>query len=110
MAVNLNDTTPAAPAGGTNVKWQSDASSNVSAYLPIGGLPQPVENEVVAFSGTAGTLANTPNATTGYTQVKLFRDGLRLTPGMGNDFTWSGTAITLATAAGSASFVADYYK
>ena len=108
--INLNDATPAAPAGGLNVKWQQDGMGNISAYLPISGIPQPVENEVVTFSGTAGTLANTPNATAGYTQVKLYRDGIRLTPGMGNDFTWSGTAITLAVSAGSASFVADYYK
>ena len=30
---NFNDTTPAAPTGGTNVKWQGSGSS-VSAYLP----------------------------------------------------------------------------
>lgn len=30
--VNYSDTTPAPPSGATNVKWQSDASGNVSAY------------------------------------------------------------------------------
>jgi hypothetical protein len=35
--VNYNDTTPAAPATGVvNIKWQSDASGNISAYSPIG--------------------------------------------------------------------------
>lgn len=33
MAINLNDTTPAAPSGGVNVKWQNDVSGNVSAYV-----------------------------------------------------------------------------
>ena len=32
MAINLSNTTPAAPAGSTNVLWQNDASGNVSAY------------------------------------------------------------------------------
>jgi hypothetical protein len=32
--VNFNDTTPAAPSGAINVKFQSDASSNMSAYVP----------------------------------------------------------------------------
>jgi hypothetical protein len=30
--VNYSDTTPAPPSGATNVKWQSDANGNVSAY------------------------------------------------------------------------------
>lgn len=33
MASNFNDTTPAAPAGGTNVKWQTDGAGNDSAYI-----------------------------------------------------------------------------
>lgn len=32
--INYNDTTPAAPVGHINVKWQKDAASNVSAYVP----------------------------------------------------------------------------
>jgi len=34
MSVNFSDTTPAAPAGSTNVKHQTDGSGNVSAYVP----------------------------------------------------------------------------
>jgi hypothetical protein len=37
MATNLNDTTPAAPGGNTNVLWQKDGSGNVSAYVPAAG-------------------------------------------------------------------------
>ena len=33
MSSNLNDTTPAAPAGAVNVKWQTDGSGNDSAYV-----------------------------------------------------------------------------
>lgn len=33
MSINLNATTPAAPAGSTNVSWQRDGSGNVSAYI-----------------------------------------------------------------------------
>lgn len=32
MASNFNDSTPAAPAGSLNVKWQTDGSGNDSAY------------------------------------------------------------------------------
>jgi hypothetical protein len=34
--VNYSDTTPPAPAGGSNVKFQSDANGNISAYVPTG--------------------------------------------------------------------------
>ncbi len=36
MASNFNDTTPAAPAGGVNVKWQTDGAGNDSAYVTAG--------------------------------------------------------------------------
>ncbi len=34
MSSNFNDTVPAAPAGSTNVSWQTDGSGNDSAYVP----------------------------------------------------------------------------
>lgn len=74
-----------------------------------GGGPVPVENEVVTFTGTSGTLANTPSVVSGFTQVKLYRDGQRLNPGGGNDFTWTGTAVTLASASAGSVFIADYW-
>lgn len=37
MASNFNNTTPAAPAGGVNVLWQTDGSGNDSAYIAAGG-------------------------------------------------------------------------
>jgi hypothetical protein len=39
--INLNDTTPAAPTGGFNVKWQQDSSGNVSAYTGPAALGAP---------------------------------------------------------------------
>lgn len=33
MAININRTLPAAPAGSTNINWQSDISGNVSGYV-----------------------------------------------------------------------------
>jgi len=38
MASNFNDTTPAAPAGTTNVKWQKDGSGNISANVPTSAI------------------------------------------------------------------------
>lgn len=35
MATNFNDSTPAAPAGGLNVQWQTDGSGNNSAYVTL---------------------------------------------------------------------------
>jgi hypothetical protein len=40
--INLSDSTPVAPSGGQNVKWQSDVSGNVSAYAPIAATRQTV--------------------------------------------------------------------
>src|SRR5579872_3625737 len=53
----------------------------------------PVENEVVSGSGTSFTLANTPVSGS----VKVWGAGIRLTPGAGNDYTITGSAITTTT-------------
>ena len=34
MAVNISSTVPAAPAGSTNVTYQTDGSGNISGYVP----------------------------------------------------------------------------
>jgi len=69
-----------------------------------------VYNEVpggtVNGSNTAFTLANTPadDAT-----VRLYLDGLRIKEGAGNDFTVSGSAITMLYAPLTGqNFLADY--
>lgn len=33
MSINISNTLPAAPAGSTNVLWQTDGAGNVSAYI-----------------------------------------------------------------------------
>lgn len=55
MAINLNGTTPAAPAGSTNVVWQSDVSGNVSAYVPATSGTSPINSP--------GNTANIPVTT-----------------------------------------------
>jgi hypothetical protein len=46
--INLNHDLPAAPAGATNVTWQSDVSGNASAYVGFGAAPAPVTATPVA--------------------------------------------------------------
>lgn len=58
MAINLNDTLPAAPAGSTNVSWQEDVSGNVSAHI-------------AGFAGTPALVAQYDNAHLHYNQAGL---------------------------------------
>lgn len=51
QTVNLNDSTPAAPTGSTNVKFQKDGSGNISAYVPT------------ASGGSSGTVTYTTSTT-----------------------------------------------
>lgn len=62
-----------------------------------------VYNETVSGSGTSWTLANTPIAGTA-----LYANGQRLMPGIGNDYTISGTSITTALSWASGTVLADY--
>lgn len=58
--INLNDTTPAAPSGKVNVKWQADSNDprNVSAYMPPmtssagGAVPTPPNDATKYLDGT----------------------------------------------------------
>lgn len=64
MAINLNGTTPAAPAGSTNVTWQNDVSGNVSAYIgtsPTTLTPVDLTAQVANISATT-LLAATASA------------------------------------------------
>ena len=63
MAINLNNTTPAAPASNQNVLWQQDGSGNVSAYLPNTTQQFPgVDLTTQAANIAATTLLATPSA------------------------------------------------
>jgi hypothetical protein len=44
MASNFNNTTPAAPAGSTNVAWLTDGSGNNSASVPTSAIELVVDN------------------------------------------------------------------
>jgi hypothetical protein len=58
MITNLNDTTPAAPSGKVNVKWQQDGSGNGSAYVEPctattpGAVPTPPNDATKFLDGT----------------------------------------------------------
>lgn len=55
MASNFNDTTPAAPAGASNVKWQKDGSGNISANVPT----SPIDLVDVDLTAQAADIAAT---------------------------------------------------
>jgi|GEM_PF-1863346 len=63
-----------------------------------------IENEVVSGSGTSWSLANTPAAGS----VALYAGGIRLTPGVGNDYTIIGLVITTGQSYSTGSLLADY--
>lgn len=87
---------------GVAVTRNSDGTTTIAATGSSGTV---VNEEVVSFSGTSGTLAHTPITGT----LKLFRGGARLQSGTGNDYTLSGADITLASVASAGEiFLADY--
>lgn len=106
--------------GKIDQRWHGGGLSKVSTDATLTGLGTPssplsvvgsagtqIWNETVSFSGFTGTLANTPTAGT----VRLYRGGARQQPGAGNDYTVSGSVITLAqTAQTGEIFIADYSK
>lgn len=71
MSVNLSNTTPAAPTGGTNITWQTDGSGNVSGYTQ--SAVELVGDGVDLTAQTAdvgpNTLVNTPN---GYYRISAY--------------------------------------
>jgi len=58
-------------------------------------------------SNTSFTLANTPSPTS---SLQLFYNGQLLTSGSGNDFTLSGTTITMSFAPETGSTLLAYYR
>lgn len=55
MSANFNDTTPAAPTNGVNVKWQTDGSGNDSAYVPA--FAQEITSASVDLTGQHANIA-----------------------------------------------------
>jgi hypothetical protein len=54
MAINLNGTTPAAPASTVNSAWQSDVSGNVSVNVPLSATILPPV-DTTGLTGNVGT-------------------------------------------------------
>lgn len=94
--INLSDTTPGAPAGGRNVKFQQDSSGNVSAYTSLSSVK-------TSLTPTAGaitidcSLGNTfiINVTAAITSVTVTNpaDGQEITLLFAQDAT--GHAVTM---------------
>lgn len=69
-----------------------------------GGSSTFVNNEIVAGSGTSWTLAGTPLANAQH----IYANGQRLIPGVGQDYTIAGSAITTALSWAAGTVLADY--
>lgn len=101
MAINLNDTVPAAPAGATNVAWQVDISGNISASVPtastvLPGIDATGQTADIAIATLHAVTASGMYRVTGYI-VETTRDGASSTlPTI--DITWvdvdTGVSIT----------------
>jgi hypothetical protein len=63
-----------------------------------------IDNEIVAGSGTSWTLAQAPVPNS----VRLFASGVRINPGVGNDYTINGIAIVTAGSYSAGQLTADY--
>ena len=79
MPSNFNSTTPAAPAGGVNVIFQTDGNENNSAYLPSSAMGtvtttgSPITGDLAIFSGATSITSTTllPNGTVATTQAPM---------------------------------------
>jgi hypothetical protein len=71
-----------------------------------GNLAFMIENEVVSGSGTSWTLAFTPVPNS----VALYASGVRLTPGIGKDYTINGIAIVTVESYTAGTLLADYQQ
>jgi|ERR1700677_4517031 hypothetical protein len=103
--INLNDTTPPAPGGKVNIKWQADelVPRNVSAYID----PSEISSSAVCET-PAGTLDGSNQVfTLSFTpkpgSLLLALNGVAQDPGSGSplegeDYTIAGLVITYAIA------------
>ena len=89
-------------SGGVAV-WATDANGLASSAFVNGEVPSGAIND----ANTSYTLANTPFLAS----EALFLDGLRLTEGGGNDYTISGSTVTMLYAPLTGqNFLVDYRK
>ena len=97
MAINLNNTIPSPPIGGTNVLWQEDSSGNVSAYTGLATAKTTVA-PVAGVVSVAASLGNSflVNVTSAITSMPIANptDGQIITVLFVQDST--GHAVTLS--------------
>ena len=94
--LNFNDTTPAAAAGGTNVKWQSDASGNVSAYV-LSTTPvtvAPVSGAVTLNAALSNSFFINVNAAITSMTITGMTDGQEITILWAQDSTGHAVAVS----------------
>ncbi len=106
MAINLNNTTPAAVNGGTNVTWQNDTSGNVSAYFQIVKAPvTPSAGVVTLNAAVASSFFISVNAAITSMSISNPTDGQEITIAWQQSAT--GYAVTLAPNMNAGSFVVN---
>jgi hypothetical protein len=93
MSVNLNDSTPAAPAGTLNGLWQKDSSGNVSVNVPDTTNAANITSGLLALTqgGTAADLSATGGA---HQVLKQSTSGAVITVGQLAEADLSFTSIT----------------
>jgi hypothetical protein len=85
--------------------FASYAAGTLTAdYDLLPGSYTEIRNEVAAGSGTAWTLAQTPIPNS----VAVSGSGVRLTPGVGNDYSINGGSITTVASYAAGSVLVDY--
>lgn len=85
----------------------SSAIAGTDYVVPTSFVDSETPSGLVNGSNTSFTLSNTPISGS----VKLFKNGVRLRAGAGNDYTISGSTITMLTAPQTGDIlVADYRK
>jgi hypothetical protein len=115
--IDLNDTTPAAPSGCQNAKWQADSSSprNVSAYIPGAGGVLVKSADYTAVAADCGKLivfnsssphtltlpAAAPFAQWNIAVRNIGSGGVTISPN-GLNIDGAGSGVTLAQAQGLA--------
>lgn len=92
-------------SAGTGISITYDSNGN-KVITNTGTASNEVWGEVPTGSGTAFTIANTPTAGT----LRLYRGGIRIIEGAGEDYTLSGVNITLATALETGEKILADYK
>src|SRR5271165_7007977 len=75
MSIIFNSTTPAAPAGGKNITWQTDMSGNVSGYVSGAGSRNTYAHTTASLANNAVETNNTFSIAPSFTLYKLTVSG-----------------------------------